>query len=248
MIKGLTGLIYILITFSAQASIWKFDKKVDSFSDESVYTAKLVKDDSYAIVKCNNDELNIYFSVGEYIGGDWSKVRYRFDKGDVHAAKWGLSTTGKAVFSNASDYLNITKGFMSSQEMLLEVTKYTGTKFQKTFTTDGAKYAISQVLKACPIIDNSISQSEYYEMTKGIPEHIVKRHSIDRGPKNVLCSKRMLSHIGYKLKDMSPRWTREYFLKMKEMSQKYSDSSPYSMASDSEPAFKKECGYLRFDE
>jgi hypothetical protein len=235
----------------ALASDWHYENESDGFTDTSIQIAKYSTSDTLAVVRCKNGNLDMLFGVNEYIGGDFSDVRVRFDKGAVQTYKWDLSTTGKAVFARADAFVELVRGFTTAKEMLLEVTKYTGTKFQRKISLTGIEEPLSKVLKACPVEDNRITQTEYDEITLGVTAAIKKENYKDKGPKSVKCAKEMLVYLGYPLKDMGPKWTREYFEQLKLFAQKNSDlsdwmvTSPYSLAAEKNPEFKEKCGYLR---
>ncbi|MDP5138488.1 hypothetical protein ORJ04_21300 [Rheinheimera baltica] len=248
--RSIFSLIALMPTF-VLASDWRFENESDGFTDTTIQTAMYSTGDALAVIRCKNGNLDMLFGVNEYIGGDFSDVRVRFDKGDVQTYKWDLSTTGKAVFARADAFVELVRGFAKAEEMLLEVTKYTGTKFQRKISLIGITEPLSKVLKACPVEDNRISQAEYDEITSGVSAAIKKDNYKDKGPKSVKCAKEMLAYLGYPLKDMRPKWTREYFEQLKLFAQKNSGlsdwkvTSPYSLAVEKNPEFKEKCGYLR---
>lgn len=230
---------------------WRYDIETDDFKDTVIHKAVYNDMNVSAVIRCKNDELDIILGVNEYLGRDYTDVRVRFDKGEIYEYKWDLSTTGKAVFTRADAFLELEKGFESADEMLIEVTKYTGTKFQRKISLKGISEPLNKVLDACPIINNHITQAEFDEITAGVPAEIKKENYKDKGPKGVKCAKEMLVSLGYPLKDMGPKWTKEYFQQLLTFSKSnpyvddYKLTSPYSLASEKYPEFVKKCGYLR---
>lgn len=246
--------IYLLfLTLSlfthASSSEWIYEESVDEFSDKTVYEVMFLSPDATALARCTDDGLEIFFGVREYLGDSRNAVRIRFDKGPVFDYDWHLSSNGRAVVVRGDAFIDVLGGLSSSGMMLFEVTKYDGESFRYAYHTVGLKEKLEKLLKHCPVEDNRISESEYDQITAGLPESIKSSHSRTQGPRSVRCNKEMLSFLGYSLKDMSGRWTREYFEQLmvfisKESKNNESISGPYELASEKNPDFKEKCGML----
>ena len=193
MITRSIVLFLALIPCFVFASDWRYESETDDFNDTAIHKAVYSNSNSIAVIRCKNDDLEMFFGVNEYLGRDFSDVRVRFDKGDVHSYKWDLSTTGKVVFARTNAFVELAKGFETANEMLIEVTKYTGTKFQRKIDLQGIKEPLTKVFKACPLENNQLTQAEYDEMTAGVSAAVKKANYKDKGPKSVKCAKEMLS-------------------------------------------------------
>jgi hypothetical protein len=190
-------LTLIVLSSNALATKWSYSSKVDEFADTSVHSAIVNSNDGkgFAVVKCNEkSKLEIYLSVGEFIGSDDSyPVRYRIDKGTPEMSKWGVSTKGTAVFVKNSDKVFLARKLMSGNQLLLEVTDFRGTPNKSKYSLSGSTKAIGKVLDAC-----GIKRKE--TMVEGVDESVKKEISM-WGPKGTQCKKNMLISLGYSISD-----------------------------------------------
>lgn len=252
MCKAMLFAIILVAACSPKAEnfgVWSFKKEIDAFKDTSISVATYRGIGASVSLRCDGGDLDMIFSVNEFIGGDFTDVRVRFDKGAVHEYYWSLATSGRAVFARADSHVNLVQGFESAKTMLLEVTKYNGSKYQREISLKGIRQPLNKVLESCPVVDNSITAEKFEQITENIPPEIIRENPIDHGPKTVVCNKEMLASLGYALKDMGPVWTREYFLKLLEFHNDQKSSSNkrpslYSLATEKNPEFVDRCGSL----
>lgn len=250
MLFRLSIFLVATLSIAVNATEWNFTQTNDDFTDGAIYSANYNAPDVTMMIRCKGDDLDMVIGVGEYIGGDYPDIRIRFDKGQVHSYTWDVSTNGNFVFARADSFPTLVKGLQASKTLLVEVTKYTGTKYQRKIALDNISEPLSKVLSHCPNVDNKVSKKDYDAMTTGLSKDVKLENSINKGPRNVICAKTMLSYLGYPLKDMSGRWTKEYFYQLQKFINDYKSKngstqiSPYSVASEKNPDFVKKCGYI----
>jgi hypothetical protein len=190
---------FTVLSNSALGNEWAYSNKIDEFADTSTHTALVNSHDNkgFAVVKCNEKEkLELYFSVGEYIGSEDSyPVRYRVDKNTPESGKWGVSTKGTSSFVDNRDKVHLARMLMSGNQFLLEVTDFRGTPHKSKYSLAGSTESIGKVLDAC-----AIARTE--TIVEGVDSSVKKQISM-WGPKNTQCNKGMLISLGYSISDNS---------------------------------------------
>lgn len=219
--RNLTRLLVLgALVISAEArSSWKYSVSNDEFSDKSIHMASvLTAKDVFGLVRCNvQKELEVFFSVGSYIGsGDEYKVRYRIDKDSAVSGKWSVSSEGTAVFLDKDAGKELSRGLMKGNKFLLEATDYRGTSHRSTFPLKGSNRAIGKVLKACGIAPIRVRNELSW---------VVKDTVARFGPRYTVCNKNMLRVIGYEIKDKTANKSEDMVLAMQDFYNKEGDHS-----------------------
>jgi len=189
-------IIFTVLSSSTFANKWSYLNEIDEFSDASIHIAFVRSNNGkgMAVFTCNEDNnLEMYFSVGEYIGSNGRyPIRYRVDKRKVVEKKWDANGEGTAVFVNR-DRTGLAKKLMYGNQLLLEVTDFRGTPHKSKFPLIGSAESIGKVLDACTVTR--------VETIKDQVDISVKDRIFRWGPKSTQCNKNMLVSLGYLISD-----------------------------------------------
>lgn len=243
------------VTADQVITTWQYSESKDGFSDTITAVARTDSSTGYIIARCKENQFDLYFSVGEYIGsGDGPAglidVRYRLDEEPTKTSRWFTSTDGKSVFVSANEDIYLARRMLTSNKLLLEVKDFSGTPHESSYLISNANQSIGKVLDLCKI-------NRTQKVISGVhPELIIE---IDKhGPQYTACRKKMLSALGYKISDFSENKTEEYYLASQEHSNKkvkeycstnctdLTHEDTYSDAVKLKPSFKNTCGKLSY--
>lgn len=154
--RGILFCLAALIAAPASATelgVWAYSKKVDEFTDETKHFAMVIvqlgpRSAGSMIVRCVDNDLEVLANVGQFLTTDGHvKIKYRFDDGAVVEERWGISTTGKFVFSPSPR--EFAGKLMAANTLLFRAHDYSGTAHDARYPMTGSAQAIKQVLNAC---------------------------------------------------------------------------------------------------
>lgn len=128
---------------------WVFIEKKDPFTDKnasylylnSEYMGRSGDDfPETLVIRCKGSGHDAYIAADGFIGGDSSKVRYRFGNKQMRSESWSLSTDGDAIFApytgnsvGLERLSNFIKEVRSGEDFLFELSDYRGTKSSASF-------------------------------------------------------------------------------------------------------------------
>jgi hypothetical protein len=134
---------------------WVLDSGKDPLTDAKVVTARssytegIVK--KFAVVRCVDKKLEIFFDFGEFLGDKNIPVRYRFDSGQLYDREWPPSADGTAVFSDFPEIIGLE--FMKDSKFIIEATDFRGVPHRDSFELTDGHDAIKAVMASCDIVN-----------------------------------------------------------------------------------------------
>lgn len=154
--KNLFILLFALglgFSFAEQKTIGNFayESSTDAFTDEHLEALTLndVEDDyrnGQLVFFCSNESLSVMFVADEYLtNDDESKVKYRFDKGDVRKQDMFVFNSGDGVVLpsfSADDFL---KKAVVAQTLAVQLTNYNDEVFTYMYDLTGINEAVSEL-------------------------------------------------------------------------------------------------------
>lgn len=99
------------------------------------------------IIRCKENETEMYITWDMYLGIGDVEVIYRFDKETAQTADWSVSTTREASFVNKP--ISFIKSMIDKDSLLLRVTPYGESPVTATFPISGLKEAIVPLQESC---------------------------------------------------------------------------------------------------
>jgi type VI secretion system protein VasI len=105
-------------------------------------------------IRCKENKTNAYIHLGlrpktEYgsYGSEYTYITLRFDEEKAYQEKFGLSTSGEAVFF--ADHIPIVKKMMKHDRLLIEVIPFNASPQITTFSLKGFSEKVRPLREAC---------------------------------------------------------------------------------------------------
>lgn len=182
-----------LISGGAFGSPWETTSEADPLTDKNIKTAST----SYsvgitrrsAVVRCNGNQFDVYFSFGEFLDDDRVHVRYRLDKLPLSEEEWHPSSDGTAVFADEAS--EISRLLIQGGVFIIEVDDFRGQPHRSTFELVGASESILPVMEQCRVPISSMSD-KVPELRKVVALELEKWE-----PRHTIFVKQVLRKIGY---------------------------------------------------
>lgn len=143
---------------NCESLAWVLEKKLDPFSDATDIIASVQSNEpnrGYILAKCANSELELYISVGKFIGGShnrsgryvYARMRYRVDSNKVIETKWSVVGDRSIVKAVAEDI--VMKRLMKGETIVVEIEDFQKVAHRASYTLKGSRIALGAVLERC---------------------------------------------------------------------------------------------------
>ena len=122
----------------------------DPFAEGGAYGVRAFEEprgsgfqDGKLTVRCMDGTLDVIVS-GEYYGDDARPVVWRFDDGEVHTGRWGISTDGDAVFAPDVIEREIVDSAKRARTFHIRIEDYNGTRITYSIPLNGITAAVGR--------------------------------------------------------------------------------------------------------
>lgn len=137
---------------------WTVDESSSSMDDTPSATLQLVSENkdrvnsyasayAYLIIRCRENETDLYIAFDAFLGSDSISVRTRIDDEKAQDARWGISTDHKAAFARGA--MALAKRLAKSNTYRVRLTPYSESPIEYEFDIRGLEQHLPKVAKAC---------------------------------------------------------------------------------------------------
>lgn len=135
---------------------WITSTSTDPLNDKSIYIATLNADSGKGrlgkgislIVRCANNQTEIYINWGAFLGTNETKVTHRVGKDKAKSSAWTVSTDHTSAFYPGSP-VSLLKSMTENDSFVANVTPYSESPITAVFDVSGAAEAFKDIRPGC---------------------------------------------------------------------------------------------------
>ena len=149
--------IAIVLPAAAQEpNTWEVRRNINPLDDSETVAASLTSEtgtggfDNFPIamiIRCQSNELEIFFNWLEYLGSGNQQVIFRFPPNDAITARWRISTDNTSTFVNSPSAF--ARSILISPRLVVQTTPFGESPVTAVFDLTEAEDHVDDVLETC---------------------------------------------------------------------------------------------------